>query len=496
MLAALIAAAGVARLPYLGQANLSPDAADYLNIARHLARGEGFVHSIKWHFFTSDPIVHSAVGERPPLYPLLLAPLARGSDPARPAQYLTALLALAAIALGAAWARRIALPPAAAVAGAAVLAFNPGFLICSVYPWSEPLYLCELFAVLLVVGSDAGSRRRAAAAGVLTALAFFTRPSAPAIVAALALWYLRRRAWRPLALYLATLLVLLIPWWALTWSVRGNPFYSLPKFHLVVGDIREGMAAGYGATFPGPAEFFLANAGTILAKIGRQTIAYLQMLLGPTYLALLSAFLFLRPFRGREETGREGPWVAVALFHFVLPALTWATFDGIRFMLPCFAVLVFPLAAEMERAAGGLATARARRLAWASLLGVLALLYAVQWGQQQARVRGHAPANRAMRVARWQFAPLSPPGASVATSDPFQINYWLDRPAIVLPAADSPAWPEKIERFLREYRPDSVLLGAEEANGLAPLVRNGRLAPAESIEAMGLRLFRVGRETK
>lgn len=43
VVAAIIASAALARLPYLQQANLSPDAADYINIGRNLACGRGLV---------------------------------------------------------------------------------------------------------------------------------------------------------------------------------------------------------------------------------------------------------------------------------------------------------------------------------------------------------------------------------------------------------------------------------------------------------------------
>ncbi len=123
--AAIIVLAMLARLPYLQQANLSPDATDYINIARNLARGRGLVHSIKWHFFTADPATHSAIGERPLLYPLLLAPFCRGDFPARSCQYLTAAMTIAALILGAIWARRIGLTWRAVAIGAAIVGW-PG----------------------------------------------------------------------------------------------------------------------------------------------------------------------------------------------------------------------------------------------------------------------------------------------------------------------------------------------------------------------------------
>lgn len=269
---ALLTAASVAvRIPFLGQDNLSPDAADYINIARNIARGRGAVHSIKWHFFTRDPAVHSALGERPLLYPLMLAPLCRGDFPARACQWATVGMSAAAMLLAGAWARRIGLSWRATLIAAGLLGFNPGFVACSIYPWSESLYLVWVFGLLLAVGRESQSSRSVYSAAVLTALAVLTRPSAPAIVLGLSAWWAWNRAFGPLVRYWGVLVLLLLPWWGAMAAVRGDPFYSMQRFHLVVGDISEGMAAGYGVEFPGPLPYLAGHFGEVAGKVARQT---------------------------------------------------------------------------------------------------------------------------------------------------------------------------------------------------------------------------------
>jgi hypothetical protein len=492
--AAIIVSSALARLPYLNQANLSPDAADYINIARNLARGRGLIHTIKWHFFTADGAVHSAVGERPLLYPLALVPFCRGDYPARACQYVTVLMAVVAIALGAAWARRLGLGWGVVAISAALVAFNPGLLMCSVFPWTEPLYLVWLFAILLVVDRDADSRRAARVAALLTVLAWLTRPSAAAIALGLCVWYAYRRAFAPLANYVVTLLVLLIPWFGLAWAVRGEPFYSIQGFHAIVEDIRDGMAAGYGTVFPRPIGFLSSHMREIALKIVTQTVSYLGQLFGPTFLSLLGAFVFLRAASHveGEDTPGDGPCFPIALVHFILPAMTWATFDAVRFMLPCFAVLAVPAVAEMDRLIGRLGKAWGRGAAWLLILGFVGFFYADQWGQLYARVTSGRMRDLAMQVARMELDQMVERNAVVACADPFSINYYFDRPAIVLPEPpDATQRLKALERFLDEYRPDYVLLSLSEAKDLAPLITSKRLAPTGALEAIGLQLFRV-----
>jgi len=148
-------------------------------------------------------VIHSAIGERPLLYPLLLAPFCRSDYPAaRTCQYVTLFMTVVALSLGATWARRMGLSWRAVAIGTALLVFNPGLLMCSVYPWTEPLYLMWLFGVLLVVERNHDAPWAARVAGLLTALAYLTRPSTLAVVVGLSLWYICRRAWPALLNYL------------------------------------------------------------------------------------------------------------------------------------------------------------------------------------------------------------------------------------------------------------------------------------------------------
>ena len=497
LVAAVLALSSLARLPYLRQGNLSPDAADYMNIARNIARGRGPIHSIKWHFFTAHPAIHSAIGERPLLYPLLLVPFCRGDYPARACQYVTLLMTVAALGLAAAWARHLGFTWRPVAIGTVLLAFNPGLAMNSVYPLTEPLYLVWLFGLLLIVGRDNDSPRAARVAGLLTALAYLTRPSAAAIAIGLSLWYVYRRAFPALANYLLTLALLLIPWWAIVWAVRGNPFYSVQGFHLLVSDIRDGMAAGYGVVFPRPLEFLSAHAPTVLSKAGAHTIAYVEQLFGPIYLSLLSVFVFLRLARRRSEnrtaaTSSDGPCYAIALCHFALLAMTWATFDYIRFMAPCFALFVVPAVAEMDDWVGRLAARRLRVAAWLLVLGAIGFIYFDEWAQLYRQVIDGRRQDLSMQVARIEFDRIVAANATVVSSDPFSCNYYFDRPTIILPdAPDSAQRMQLLERFLDEYRPDYLVLKRIEAKTLSPLIERGRLRPAGILGVVDLHIFRV-----
>src|SRR5262245_9281038 len=82
-----------------------PDGAEYLGIARHFAWEGRWVSDIKWHFTTNEPVRHSALGDRPPLYPLAAAGAVRLSQDFAAQVYAARLLnaCLAALAACLAW---------------------------------------------------------------------------------------------------------------------------------------------------------------------------------------------------------------------------------------------------------------------------------------------------------------------------------------------------------------------------------------------------------
>jgi hypothetical protein len=56
---------------------LEPDAVEFMDIARHLARGEGYLLAIKPYYVDGSPVVHDGLVERAPLVPWLFALLLR-----------------------------------------------------------------------------------------------------------------------------------------------------------------------------------------------------------------------------------------------------------------------------------------------------------------------------------------------------------------------------------------------------------------------------------
>ncbi|MCX7014350.1 MAG: hypothetical protein NTW86_17665, partial [Candidatus Sumerlaeota bacterium] len=282
---ALFAAPILIGWPELGPEGLiTPDGIDHVNIARNLARGRGFVHSIKWQYFDDRPIIAPAWGERMPMYSLFLTPLvAAGLGPKGYGAANLALLGLASAMAGAiAW--RLSRRLIAAACGFAV-GLAPPMLFTASLPLTEPLFLVFMFlslGALVWFESEAEKRARddaaagsaeceaekktrddmtAAVAALAAFAAYLTRSSGIALPAAALLWLAWRREWRRAAAYALAFAIPYALWSCALKMFRGSYSYNMQNFHMVCGNFAAEIGQSYGRKYPAASAFFVANAG-------------------------------------------------------------------------------------------------------------------------------------------------------------------------------------------------------------------------------------------
>src|SRR5262245_19022014 len=122
------------------------DQGTYIGAARNLLAGRGL--AIPWGVSAGQQVTHF-----PPLFPLLLAAIGGlGPDPWEAARYVNAILRSVNVLVGACLAARLAPTSWTAAPLAASLLFasvHMEFVHGSA--WSEPLFLCLLFASLLLL---------------------------------------------------------------------------------------------------------------------------------------------------------------------------------------------------------------------------------------------------------------------------------------------------------------------------------------------------------
>ena len=243
-----IGALAVALVVYVmrlnGVAGMYVDDAWYVMFAQAIASGQGY-HLIN----APAPEIVAVLPSSPPGFALVLA-LVTLLTPAFPANviYLKAVSILAMIGVGAVavvYYRGRSMPAPFAIALALVVMLTPAFVwLATSTVMSEPLYtLAQLGAVVLV------ARRRPVLGGVAAAAAILIRSAGLPLLIAAAVWYLVRRELRAAVLFLATSILLVLPW-AIYARAHATP-------------IEQRLAHGGAHVFTYSEQFWMRRAGDI-----------------------------------------------------------------------------------------------------------------------------------------------------------------------------------------------------------------------------------------
>ena len=206
---------------------LTHDEQEYLHLAQNAAAGRGLTYG------ASEAATDVERFGRAPLYPLLLALIARVAPTAhvlaaiRVAQSILGAVAIVLLALVA---RRAAVPSAGPIAAWAA-AIYPPLVWMPAYVLSESLYVPLAFGNVLLVGRliDSDERFRTSGpswqplmTGVLGGLAALTRPVHVFYLIAVGAWLLLRRSVRSAMLVAVGALVVIAPWTMRNYHEHGR----------------------------------------------------------------------------------------------------------------------------------------------------------------------------------------------------------------------------------------------------------------------------------
>src|SRR5688500_6876135 len=227
-----------------GVAGMYVDDAWYVMFAEAIASGQGY-HLVN----APTPEIVAVLPSSPPGFALVLA-LVTALTPAFPANvvYLKVVSIIAMLGVGivaAVYYRDRLMPVPFAIALALVVVLTPAFVwLATSTVMSEPLYtLAQLSAVVLV------ARHRPVLGGVAAAAAVLIRSAGLPFLVAATLWYLVRLERRAAVLFLATSVLLILPW-ALYARANATP-------------LAQRLAHGGAHVFTYSEQFWMQRAGDI-----------------------------------------------------------------------------------------------------------------------------------------------------------------------------------------------------------------------------------------
>jgi hypothetical protein len=501
-------------VPATSALKLSPDAVEHLDIARHLAAGQGYTLAIRAYHTGDRRVVHNGLDERAPLFPLLGAVLLKAGLGMYALQVLNAALAAGCAALVCALGSTL-FGLRTGVSAGLLAAASPIVLMRMVPPMTEALSIFLILLAVWLLARDFEHPRPATfgAAGAALGLGYLARSTTAFLAVALLVTIVlasRNRAAlrRPVLTLLVGLLAFVAPTVVYSLLVRGSPSYSGQSYLYAVFDNDDVMRNATLQPLPTPAEFISANRDFVLRAIRRQTENYARRLFLDRrwLLPLLPAWplALLALLRGRYP---RAAWLVLVLAasNYAIYALTWSTTFSERYILLTL-LLLLPFAVDGLSRLGlaSLSLPRARQL---TALHLAAVVIAVFWsGTFVAEYRGRfeyggqVVGSRVDRGVRWTGPPqwvedrelariLDWVSASTGPDDvlahryPWPFTLFTSRPAVLLPI---PLDPDTLRSFLVEYRVNYVLLDTRDQD------RRHYVDDLDELEAAGVRAVRVG----
>jgi 4-amino-4-deoxy-L-arabinose transferase-like glycosyltransferase len=504
---------GLYLTPALRVVQLNPDVVEYVDVARRLLNGEGYLLGVKAYHFGGTDVLHNGLAERPPLYPWLVAVTLGAGFDLRAVQVVNAGLAAVAVGLTASIGSSL-FGRAVGAAGGLLAAISPVVLARMILPMSEAVTIVlVLVSTWLVVRAPEPARSRDyVLAGLALGLGYLARPTVAAFVAALVVAiplaaHDRRGALRAVGWLLIGVLALAIPISLYSLATQGTLSYSGQSYLYAVHKDSEVLRNGYGRPLPTPIQFITENASFVAGAVLENVRDYAALLLLdrewlrpllPAGIGILLA-LALRRYRRRAVIP-----ALLALAGFSTYALTWANYQE-RYMLPTL-LLALPFAAD------GLARLGLTRIPLGPLPRALPLFVAVllvgwwwlptwrhqyqdefQYGDEDVKPRTDdglrwtgpprwSDDNELARINEWLRANTDLHDA-VAHGQPWPYTFFTMRPATLLPTKLD---ADRLRTFLTEYRISYVLLDLRDRD------RREYRADLEALAPAGVRVTTVG----
>lgn len=299
------------------------DALHYHSLAANVGEGRGMVHDFP--FGRPHPTAF-----RPPLYPLVLGGLYAITGARLGAgEALNVVLGAVVVVLAALLAWRLAGRTAGVVTGL-LAAVYPPLLFNDGPPLSEPLGLLLLLVTALLLLDE-----RAPWAGATSGLLILTRPSAPAFVAALAVWVLWRLGWRRALSFVACAGLVVAPWVLRNWIRLGTPVlttsvgFNLNAIYSPEAKASGGFVDGFSDPRFAPLRAGITNEAKLDAVFRRHALASIRD--DPGYILLVARGGLqnvFEPSPGRTDGAASNDGRNLTLQHMSVPVAWYVMVSG------------------------------------------------------------------------------------------------------------------------------------------------------------------------
>lgn len=429
----------------------TPDAVEYINVAKLINSNFGLTQSIKWHFFDSYPVVTSALHGKPIFTSIIFSLILRIHNDVYILQIFTFVL-MSFVCLVAYILARKFFTPLPSFFLVLLIAINPNILITNRLILSEPLfYLFVLLAFFMYYSNNQKENiYKIISIGVFSSLAYLVRSEGLFLIAIFAIFYIKNLKYL-LVLFLS-FFVIAAPYFYLNFKVNGNFLYSYTINHFRVKNFSDVMWQGYLTVFPTPWSFVTSNTAWIVHSVISQFIINIKSLLAFPFFGLLSlAFLLVKI----KDLKQFLPFILFGFLMLINFTVFWSAFsDPERHLSLMFMVLLFPLFKIVHRSG-------VRKFIFILLVFISLSIYIpydlhrITWARTEEKVSDAWSGENKKEMYDW-VRRNTERNDIIASPNPWLVNLNTERPSILYPTNISDR--KKLSKFLMDYNVEYIIV--------------------------------------
>lgn len=327
------------------------DAIEYINLARNIASGAGFIQNYKFNYSTTDPVITSSFHGRTSLFSLFLAAILYLGGNEYTMQIFCLGIGVINSCLVYILCRKWASPVWSFTAGL-LAALNPNLLINNRLILTEPLFTLFILLVFITFYYMKERYLKYFFMGLFISLAYLTRAEGIFLLPLFLFASVKspKRLVHSIIL-IASFIIISTPYFYGNFVNTGNPFYTVHKRLYVIRDYHEYVnGAGYGVTFPTPMKFiesnffWIINKEIVIFEDNINSLIYFDFF-GP--LAMFLLLVFFIPSWKKFANFYIFAFLIVLIYTSAWSALT----ETGRFFTSTFLLLLVPLSYAFEKLA-------------------------------------------------------------------------------------------------------------------------------------------------
>jgi 4-amino-4-deoxy-L-arabinose transferase-like glycosyltransferase len=330
----------VFRLPFFGVPFWrTPDAVEFIDVARNIVLGKGLIQTIKWNFFESTPVITSAFHGKPFFASIIFSIILYFQNNPYLLQLFLLILGAVNVVVFYFLARKF-LSEKLSVVVSLLFALNPNILITNRMILSDEIfYFFVLISFLLFFGKD--NIRKFILLGIITAFSYLTRAEGSFIfIIFMATFIFQKKKISQLLLFTGFFILTALPFFWGNAIVNGSPLFNYNSYHFKVFHFYDSMFTGFGRIYPSALTFIKTNFWWIINTIWQATITNIQSLVSLTFFGpLILLVIFYKNFSRKFL-----PILFFCLALFLTFTVTWAVFaEPERHLAMVFVLGLIPL---------------------------------------------------------------------------------------------------------------------------------------------------------